>query len=309
MSEETVIMPGARLRRAREEQGLTSEEVSRQLRLSLSYLKALENDDYGRLPEPTFVKGYLRNYARLVGLPAEELARRFQQEVDEQRSAEDERRRQALEQRPQRRDWRLPLLLVLLVALLVALGWWLWPRPDASPVEPGSALPESTLREEQQAPESPKPADDPEPSWPGNPAPGASDDNLGPTPEEDIGGPATPVEDGDAPRRPGERPGDEGESALAADAPAPPTSDAANGSADRVTLSFSRVCWVRVEDATGAVLSQGQREAGDRLDLQGEAPFRLTVGDAAAVASVRLNGEAVSLPSQRSGDVVRVTLP
>lgn len=299
MSEETAIMPGARLRRAREEQGLSPEEVSRQLRLSLSYLKALENDDYGRLPEPTFVKGYLRNYARLVGLPAEELAHQFQQEVDEQQNAEDERQRQALAERPRRRDWRLPLLAALSVALLVALGWWLWPRHDVPPTqtEPRWQTPRET------------PAD-PDPV-PRRSEPTAPDDSLGP-PNEGTGETVAPAENGDAPALPGEA----GESALADGAEPAATGQlestatgVAEQSSDRIGLSFSRLCWVRVVDATGATLSQGQREAGDRLDLEGEAPFRLTVGDAAAVASVSLNGESVSLPSQRSGDVVRVTLP
>ncbi|MFC6330266.1 RodZ domain-containing protein, partial [Alloalcanivorax gelatiniphagus] len=106
------------------------------------------------------------------------------------------------------------------------------------------------------------------------------------------GAPRTPARDG-------------GESAVADAAGNTPAAT----ENDSLSLSFSRLCWVRVVDATGATLSQGQRNAGDRLDLQGQAPFRLTVGDAAAVSSVSLNGEAVSLPSQRSGDVVRVTLP
>ena len=70
--DEEAMLPGERLRRAREEQGLSQDEVSKHLRLSLSYLRALEEDDYDRLPEPPFIKGYLRNYARFLGLPAEE---------------------------------------------------------------------------------------------------------------------------------------------------------------------------------------------------------------------------------------------
>ncbi|WP_421721997.1 helix-turn-helix domain-containing protein [Alloalcanivorax xenomutans] len=85
MSESGTELPGAELRRVREERGMTREEVSEHLHLSMSYLQALEDDDYGRLPEPPFIKGYLRNYARLLGLPGEELASRFQQHVNQNR--------------------------------------------------------------------------------------------------------------------------------------------------------------------------------------------------------------------------------
>ncbi|MCC4307348.1 helix-turn-helix domain-containing protein [Alcanivorax marinus] len=312
MSEDNAAMlPGERLRRAREEQGLSQEEVSKQLRLSLSYLKALEDDDYSRLPEPTFIKGYLRNYARFLGLPAEELARRFQQEVDQQRDAEHEREQQALEDSPRRREWRVPLVVILLVVLAVAVGWWLWPRGEgaSAPVESPSELSPSSEPLSDPAPENPDPSlpDDTDPLAPADDTlDPAGDEGAGPASEIDAG-PETPP--AAAPARPGG--GGNGESAVAdagqgeRNAPAQPTADGA----DRISLSFSRVCWVRVVDATGATLSQGQRNAGDTLNLEGEAPFRLTVGDAAAVSALSINGESVSLPSQRSGDVVRVTLP
>ena len=147
--DEEAMLPGERLRRAREEQGLSQDEVSKHLRLSLSYLRALEEDDYDRLPEPPFIKGYLRNYARFLGLPAEELARRFQQEVDAQRSAEDQRDQDALEDTPRGKEWRLPLLVILVVALVVALGWWLWPRDGAVP---GAPSPDGGAPAEESAP-------------------------------------------------------------------------------------------------------------------------------------------------------------
>ena len=91
MSANETVLPGERLRRAREEKGLSQEEACKHLRLSTSYMRALEQDDYERLPEAPFIKGYLRNYARFLGLPAEELARQFQQRVDEMRQDERER--------------------------------------------------------------------------------------------------------------------------------------------------------------------------------------------------------------------------
>ena len=83
MSEDMVVLPGERCRKAREAMGWTTAEAAKRMHLSQTYLLALEADDYERLPEATFVKGYLKNYARLLGLPADEVANTFQQMINE----------------------------------------------------------------------------------------------------------------------------------------------------------------------------------------------------------------------------------
>ncbi len=60
------LSSGKRLRKAREGLGLSAEDVAGELRLSVSQIKALEQDDYTELPGATYVRGYLRSYARLV---------------------------------------------------------------------------------------------------------------------------------------------------------------------------------------------------------------------------------------------------
>ena len=62
---------GAILKDAREKLGLTADDVATELRLSTSQINALENDDYSELPGPTYVRGYLRSYARLVKIDEE----------------------------------------------------------------------------------------------------------------------------------------------------------------------------------------------------------------------------------------------
>ncbi len=61
--------PGTILRQAREARGLDATAVAAMLHLSESKLQALETDDYNSLPEPVFIRGYLRNYARLLDEP------------------------------------------------------------------------------------------------------------------------------------------------------------------------------------------------------------------------------------------------
>jgi cytoskeleton protein RodZ len=63
------VGPGQRLREAREAAKLTSAEVASRMRLEPYILEMLENDDYEQLHGPTFVRGYLSGYARLLNLP------------------------------------------------------------------------------------------------------------------------------------------------------------------------------------------------------------------------------------------------
>ncbi len=64
---------GERLRRAREEKGLSLKEAARRLALKASVLEALEECRFQDLPEPPLARGYLRRYARLLGLDPEPL--------------------------------------------------------------------------------------------------------------------------------------------------------------------------------------------------------------------------------------------
>ena len=65
--------PGARLRTAREEAGLSLEQVAQQLKLAPRQVKALEDENFGELPGRTFSRGFVRNYARLLHLDAADL--------------------------------------------------------------------------------------------------------------------------------------------------------------------------------------------------------------------------------------------
>lgn len=67
------LRPGRALAEARAARNLTLAEVAQQLKLSATQVEALEADAYDRLPGPVFVRGFVRNYARLLELDAEVL--------------------------------------------------------------------------------------------------------------------------------------------------------------------------------------------------------------------------------------------
>lgn len=58
--------PGALLRMAREARGVSVSEVAAALKLSPRQIDAIENDDFSRLSGATFIRGFVRNYARLL---------------------------------------------------------------------------------------------------------------------------------------------------------------------------------------------------------------------------------------------------
>ena len=64
---------GARLAAARHACEIDVRVVADELKLDVGIVEALEHDDKAALPAAIFVKGYLRNYARLVGLPEDEM--------------------------------------------------------------------------------------------------------------------------------------------------------------------------------------------------------------------------------------------
>jgi cytoskeletal protein RodZ len=65
------------LREARENKGLTLEEAQANTRINVRYLAALESGQYSALPTPVHVRGFLRNYARYLGLDPQPLLERY----------------------------------------------------------------------------------------------------------------------------------------------------------------------------------------------------------------------------------------
>ena len=68
---------GQYLRNARENRNIDIRDAAQQTRISVNYLKALEEEDFSKLPGPVFVKGFLKSYARFLDLDDAETLKRF----------------------------------------------------------------------------------------------------------------------------------------------------------------------------------------------------------------------------------------
>jgi cytoskeletal protein RodZ len=79
--ETTSSSAGERLRVAREEKGLSLEELASQTRIPLRHLQSLEQGDWSRLPAPTYTIGFAKSYASAVGLDRNEIAEDLRAEM------------------------------------------------------------------------------------------------------------------------------------------------------------------------------------------------------------------------------------
>src|SRR5919109_2834864 len=94
---------GEFFRHVRETKGLTLDEVASKTRIHPDFLTALEEGNYTKLPDQVFAKGFVRSYARSLGLDEEDAMRRFEGSAgafyDKQAEREQLRLRQAEDER------------------------------------------------------------------------------------------------------------------------------------------------------------------------------------------------------------------
>ena len=322
-SQKTIDGPGSQLRKARERQGLDQAKMAAQLHLSQSLIEALEWDDYEKLPAAVFVQGYLRNYARLLGVNEEAVIEAFQQlQPDAQtqpltRNQPDEVAKD-LHKGP-RLGTYIVSGLVVLVGILIFF-WWqgqleeesetIVSEEEAGEVEPALSpeQPDSlTLRP--QAP--PLPAEEtvtPEPAPQAQmPAPEAVVEEIPVATEAPAAEPVEPdvaLEPVVAEPEPPLEPVEEMQVQVMEETPPPPVA-ATEGV---VVFEFSGPCWVEVRDNTGRARIIGMMRDGvsRRLDAQ-LGPFRVVIGDI-QVARLSVNGDPYDLTRHTRGKVARFTL-
>ncbi|MCK2125999.1 DUF4115 domain-containing protein [Thauera aromatica] len=315
--ESAVPSPGAQLRRAREARGESVSEVAFALKLNPRQIDALERDDFAALPGTAFVRGFLRNYARYLGLDAaplldgvQRLAGAAAPDLSPIRNADGD-----LPSHSGRRRGTFPAgMLVLVLVLMVAAGWYFDGFRTDSPglVESGpvESAPVAVLPLERGDAGPPPVAgaaalgadNPPQPETAAStPAATAAEipvkaETLAAAEEGVAPAPAAPVPPAQVAE---DRSGGAG-SPLAA---APET----GGSSGRLVLRFGADSWIEVRDAAGAILHSGLNRAGTARTVQGAPPFALVVGNAAGVA-VEFDGRTVDLAAHTRGSVARLTL-
>jgi cytoskeleton protein RodZ len=119
---------GETLREARMRQRLDIADVEDRTKIRAKYLRALENEEFGMLPGPTFVKTFLRTYAEMLGLDPHVLVEEYRAGFERQDEMEQPLGPSAVAGRDRRHGPRVGpgslvlLVLVAIVAVLVAIG-------------------------------------------------------------------------------------------------------------------------------------------------------------------------------------------
>jgi cytoskeleton protein RodZ len=132
---------GARLAAAREKEGISVGEMAGRLRLHVNQVRALESENLAQLPEPAYVRGFVRSYARSVGLDPAPLVADLNSKLGSPANSVVEGMTHARDYSPVRaaaherasRSLVLGLSVLALVAL-GALGWYATRQPAPAPV-------------------------------------------------------------------------------------------------------------------------------------------------------------------------------
>ncbi|MEJ2619778.1 MAG: DUF4115 domain-containing protein [Candidatus Thiodiazotropha sp.] len=316
--------PGSLLKKARERHGFSAASVAAQLHLQIDIVNALERDDYDSLPGPVFVQGYLRNYARLLGLREDVVVAAYQRQCPE----DDE---PSLLNTPQRSDDQ-PMhsghSMVRLVTWGIVLGlgallffWW-QTRIELEPPEPfpisQESLPEAALPIDANIDEAPLGGRQPERLLPDESVP-VSDEVTSAAPqsgtaEASIGEDPVPAEiDSDATLEPVALPAEPQGSETAPQQLEPEivteqTAAPVESRSKSLLFSFAGPCWTEVRSLDGKVRIIGEIRGGAKRRLSSEyGPFNVVLGDA-SVVTLTIDGQPFDINPFVRGKVARFTL-
>ena len=131
---------GTWLRRQREVREIGLREIAESTKISIRYLEALEKDRFDVLPAPVFAKGFLREYARFVGLDDEEVVNYYLASQSDAPVEEEEASTKGATTPSPPYALYLGLAVVLLFAIVGGVRWWLVRDVgDIGPVAPDVA--------------------------------------------------------------------------------------------------------------------------------------------------------------------------
>ncbi|MEQ0228452.1 cytoskeleton protein RodZ [Klebsiella sp. CN_Kp091] len=305
---------GARLRNAREQLGLSQQAVAERLCLKVSTVRDIEEDKAPADLASTFLRGYIRSYARLVHIPEEELLPMMAKQAPIRAAKVAPMQSFSLGKRRKKRDgWLMSFTWLILFVVIGLSGAWWWQDHKAQQEEITSMADQSAsdLNGSQSIPLDTSSANNAPDTTAANTNSAPVDTSTAPAPSAPAATSA-PV-DNNAVVAPSQANVDTAAAAPAAPAPtsALPTDQAnaaAAASAQDLVMNFSADCWLEVSDATGKKLFSGLQRKGGNLNLSGQAPYKLKIGAPAAV-QIQYLGKPVDLSRFiRTNQVARLTL-
>lgn len=275
---------GQALKSGREAAGLTVAEIGEKLKLSARQIEALENDDFAALPGNTFVRGFVRNYARLVSLDPQPLLEQLSVLLPQERVqaampkvGEATALNVIIKTRSQGPSWQVWLMAAL--GLLLGTGvvfWYLQQQPAPMVTLPAASVPAVV------------PAS----------APAVMISEIASAPEA-ASSVASAVPASQVASRPAAA------SSPMASRPVAQVASAAGAGMIRLVTEYDS--WVQIRDADGQVLvSQVMGQGAERV-LSGRPPFQIKIGNAPKT-KLYYHGQPVDLAPHSRADVATLEL-
>lgn len=322
---------GERLRQGRERLGLTQQQVAERLCLKLSTIRDIEEDKAPDGLVSTFVRGYIRAYAKLVQIPEQEIAPLLAKQAPVRAVKMAPMQSFSLGKRRKKREgWLMTFTWLVIFVVIGITGSWWWQNHKAQQQDIVEMADESSaqLAKQQQA----QPVDlsasaasaaasTPSSSQPATPSAPTSSDSAAPAAQGESTPPAVNAANGSAQATPAPSattapgavvaPSQADVTPLSTALPTAAASVAAGSEAastQPLVMHFNDKCWLEVRDASGKILFSGLQPAGAKLELSGKAPYRLKIGAPAAV-QIQYLGKPVDLSRFiKSSQVARLTL-
>lgn len=280
--------PGAALAAARQAQNLSVADVAHQLKLSMSQIEALEAGAFAKLPGPIFVRGFIRNYARLLKLDPEALLRSIEPGMPSPPpSAEAPPSRDIPFPPAETRRWPWYALAVLLLIGVLAAYEFYWNEPEFTVLKPPPAAEVVAT-----GPTAASPV-----TTASEPAPAMS----GPT---EAGSTAYAV----STLTQGAKTADKTMPVLQPVTAAAPDGDRLPQPGERsLQFVFDKESWVEIRDGSGKIIFSQLNQSGSKRRLYGKPPLSVIVGNAHGVR-LTYNNAPVDLERHTKVDVARFTL-
>jgi cytoskeleton protein RodZ len=283
---------GARLRAAREAAGLSLDQVAQQLKLAPRQVKALEDESFGELPGRTFSRGFVRNYARLLHLDAQDLLAHLP-DVSQAPALESPTLHSTATRMAELPSatapktglgrWLIPLILIACIVAAAAYEWYRGGLSNSA--EPARTVSDAT---DHRAPAT------------GAPATSASGVALpNPLASSSPTAPAQTV----APQS--EAPQSASPAASMGNSIATPAGGLPADAA--VLLTYQGPSWTEIRDRSGQLVVSRLVAAGSVEPVNGAPPFDIVLGNAHVVTLV-YRGKSVDLSPYTRRNIARLTL-
>ena len=312
----TLPSPGAMLKQAREAQQLTVQQIADKLYLKAEQIQAIESDVIDSGTSLTFAKGYVKLYAKHVGVDETRVIEAFEfyHAIPETPAKLQSFSRKVANQAQDDR-WMMVTYVILLLIVAGVVVWW-YQQPNDDAVDDVS-LAETIKREAASAsvPLNDNASNNNPPtndlvineSTDSEPVAGLAESeisDLNDGPGDDVNSaPSTPVDESNNLTALAEAVQSEGAElpnlAIGTQEGAQPIS---------MVFTFDDDCWVNIKDASGEPIAYGVKQKGRIMEIQGVPPVEVTLG-APDNVRITINGEPVDISSYQNGRTARFALP